>query len=289
MRLPLQIVLAVAVLASASTARAQMRSQGMDWNGDGRVDHIDYQIAQRYRSYDVNHDDRVGRSEWPGDARLFTRLDANRDGYVTLQEYTQGNGFNLDALGGPAFGFSAIDANHDGWLTRNEWSMSSADFKRLDINFDNRISRFEFEHDTASDDRFSPAQFNALDANHDGWLTRSESRMASAEFVRLDRNRDNRVSRFEFESAASATGAYIGPRSTAWRAGHHRGIQEGLAAGREDNLRNHGWDLEGQREVERADSGYTPEIGLLSDYQAGYLEGFQNAYREGYYTARNGR
>jgi opacity protein-like surface antigen len=131
MRLLLQIVLAVAVLASASTAQAQMRLQGIDWNGDGDVDNIDYQIAQRYRGYDLNADDRVGRSEWPGDARLFLRLDTNRDGHLTIQEYTQGNGFNLDALGGPAFGFSAIDANNGGWLTRR--GGHGANF-RLDIS-----------------------------------------------------------------------------------------------------------------------------------------------------------
>ncbi|RPI55676.1 MAG: hypothetical protein EHM55_07205, partial [Acidobacteria bacterium] len=166
MRLPLQIVLAVAVLASASTARAQMRFQAMDrnndgvitrsewrgnvqsfrnqdwngdgvlsgdevraggrrqtdwsqdWNRDGRVDGYDRQIAQRYSGYDLNHDNRVGRSEWRGDGRLFVRLDANRDGYVTLLEYAQGNGYNLDALGGPAFSFSTIDMNNDGWVTR---------------------------------------------------------------------------------------------------------------------------------------------------------------------------
>ncbi len=148
MRFPLQISVAVVVLASAATAQGQMRFQGMDtngdgvitrrewrgndnsfrnqdwngdgilsgdevrtgarrqtgwsqdWNRDGRVDNLDNQIAQRFRGYDMNSDSRVGRSEWPGDARLFTRLDANRDGYLSMQEYTQGGGFTLDSLGG---------------------------------------------------------------------------------------------------------------------------------------------------------------------------------------------
>ena len=63
-------------------------------------------------------------------------------------------------------------------------------------------------------------------------------------------------------------------------------LEHGLA-GREDFVRNQGWDLEGQRELEQADSGYTPQVGTLSDYQAGYREGFRNAYREGFYTARD--
>ena len=74
-------------------------------------------------------------------------------------------------------------------------------------------------------------------------------------------------------------------RSAAWRTGYDRGIQEGRAAGREDYTRRQGWDLEGQRELERADSGYTPQVGTLSDYQAGYREGFRSAYRAGFAEA----
>jgi hypothetical protein len=339
MRLPLQIGLAVAVIASAANAQAQMRFQGMDrnndgvitrdewrgndrsfrnndwdgdgvlsgdevrpgarrqsnwsqdWNRDGRVDNFDNQIAQRYRGYDMNSDNRVTRSEWPGDARLFTRLDTNRDGSLTMQEYTQGGGFSLDALGGPAYRFTNIDANNDGWVTRNEWQIGNADFDRLDINRDNRISRFEFENDTASynDYRNSPRAFTSIDSNRDGWLTRSESRMTNAQFDRIDSNNDNRLSRFEFENGAGVTRDEDTSRSAAWRTGYDRGIQEGRMAGREDYVRNQGFDLDGQRELERADSGYTPQVGSLSDYQAGYREGFRNAYRAGFNDARDGR
>jgi len=381
MRLPLHIGLTVALFATAATAEAQMRFQGMDgnndgiitrdewsgndrsfrnqdwngdgilsgdevragarrqanwnqdWNRDGRVDRYDNQIAQRYRGYDMNNDNRVARNEWPGDARLFARLDSDRDGYITMQEYAQGSGYSLDALGGPAFRFSNIDANNDGWVTRNEWTMTNADFDRLDINRDNRISRFEFENDTASYDDFR--QFTSYDANRDGWLTRAESRMSNVQFDQFDTNNDNRISRFEFENATDDSssdfdrfeivdrnndgwltrsewrGSEAGftrldtnrdnrlsrneydatantNRSAAWRTGYDRGIQEGRAAGREDYVRNQGWDLEGQRELERADSGYTPQVGTLSDYQAGYREGFRTAYRDGF-TAAGGR
>jgi hypothetical protein len=333
MRFPLQISVAAVVLASAATARGQMRFQGMDtngdgvitrrewrgndnsfrnqdwngdgilsgdevrpgasrqagwnqdWNQDGRVDNLDNQIAQRFRDYDMNGDSRVGRSEWTGGARLFTRLDANRDGYLSMQEYSDGGGFTLDSLGGASYRFANIDVNGDGLITRNEWNMNSADFNRLDVNRDNRISRFEFENDTAADNdsRYSSAQFNAFDRNRDGWLTRAESVMSTGEFDRLDTNKDNRVSRFEFENAGDAT--QDRNRSAAWRTGYDRGTQEGRAAGREDFTRHQGWDLEGQRELERADSGYTPQMGTRSDYQAGYREAFRIAYRAGFAEA----
>jgi hypothetical protein len=265
-------------------ARRQNWSQ--DWNRDGRVDNLDSQISQRFRGYDMNSDNRVARSEWPGNQPLFTRLDTSRDGYLTIQEYTQGAGFTLDAQGGPSYRFANIDMNNDGWVTRNEWNMDSSSFTRLDLNRDNRISRFEFENDTAAynDYNYSPAQFNTFDVNRDGWLTRPESRMASVDFDRFDVNRDNRISRSEFNTVATPPDAEAN-RSPAWRTGYDRGIADGRAAGREDFTRRQGWDLEGQRELERADAGYTPQVGTLSDYQAGYREGFRNAYRAGFIEA----
>ncbi|MEO5739111.1 MAG: hypothetical protein ABIS29_00755 [Vicinamibacterales bacterium] len=335
MHVPLQITVAAAVLATATTAHAQMRFQGMDtngdgvitraewrgnntsfrnqdwngdgilsgdevrtgarrqtnwsqdWNRDGRVDYLDDDISQRFRGYDMDNDNRVARSEWPGDARLFARLDTNRDGYLSMQEYAQGGDFTLDSQGVPSYQFSNIDLNNDGWITRNEWGMSTGDFNRLDMNRDNRISRFEFETDTAaySDDNYLPDQFYTFDVNHDGWLTRTESRMPSVEFDRFDTNRDNRVSRREFENVAVSNDT---ARSGAWRSGYDRGILEGRAAGREDYTRQQGWDLEGQRELEQADSGYTPQLGTLIDYQGGYREGFRSAYRTGF-TEAGGR
>ena len=259
-----------------------------DWNRDGRVDSQDAQIAQRFRGYDMNNDNRVAVSEWPGEQRLFARLDTNRDRLLSIEEYTTGAGFRLDAQGGPANRFSNIDANRDGWVTRNEWNMGSADFNRLDVNRDNRISRFEFEDDTPS----YQAQFANVDTNRDGWIARSEWRMGAAEFDRIDINNDNRISRFEFENVTSSNDDPSNPsasRSAAWRTGYDRGISEGRVAGREDFTRNQGWDLEGQRELVSADSGYTPQVGSLSDYQAGYREGFRNAYRAGFYEARDNR
>jgi EF hand len=266
------------------------QTMNQDWNRDGIVNNQDTQISQRFRGYDMDNDNRVTALEWPGDQRLFARLDANRDSYLTMQEYSNGAGFRLDSLGGPSYGFSGIDRNGDGWVTRNEWNMGSADFNRLDLNRDNRISRFEFEHDTGS--YGSPAvDFSSIDTNRDGWIARREWRMGASEFERIDANNDNRISRFEYDTVGAATNDDVSStrRSAAWRTGYDRGISEGRAAGREDYVRNHGWDLEGQRELERADSGYTPQVGSLSDYQAGYREGFRSAYPAGFYEARDNR
>ena len=64
--------------------------------------------------------------------------------------------------------------------------------------------------------------------------------------------------------------------------GYERGLVEGRSAGREDRERSQGWDLEGQRELEAADSGYESRFGARADYQSGYREAFRKGYREGY-------
>ena len=118
--------------------------------------------------------------------------------------------------------------------------------------------------------------------NHDGWLVRSEWRGTEDVFTRLDANRDNRLSHAEIKTPRSQLRRL---EAQAWRSGSDRGTQEGRAAGREDHTRRQGWDLEGQRELERADSGYTFQVGTLGDYQAGYREGFRSAYRTGFTAA----
>jgi hypothetical protein len=163
--------------------------------------------------------------------------------------------------------------------------MPTAEFDRLDANMDNRISRFEFDSvATPSTPATSYDRFATVDLNRDGSLVRSEWRGAEDEFTRLDRNRDNRISRAEYDGEVTNET----PRSGAWRSGYERGTQEGRAAGREDYTRRQGWDLDGQRELQRAESGYKAQVGPLSEYQAGYREGFREAYRAGF-TAAGGK
>ena len=182
--------------------------------------------------------------------------------------------------------------NNDGWVTRNEWNLDDASFTRLDLNRDNRISRFEFENDTAAynDYQYAPAQFNTFDVNRDGWLTRPESRMAAVDFDRFDVNRDNRISRYEFDTVATASApAAEVNHSAAWRTGYDRGMAEGNAAGREDFTRSQGWDLEGQRELERADSGYTPQVGTLERLSGRLSRGIQKRLSRGVHRSRRMR
>jgi hypothetical protein len=141
-------------------------------------------------------------------------------------------------------------------------------------------------------------RFTELDTNRDGFVTRNEWKWSDGAYYRMDTNSDNRLSRYEFQSGLANTtnrvtdengsdgrwnGATASPqRNHATQSGYDRGLSEGRQAGREDRTNGHGWDLNGQTELERADSGYYSQLGALGDYQNGYREGFRLGYREGF-------
>ena len=125
----------------------------------------------------------------------------------------------------------------------------------------------------------APDTFASVDVNHDGRLSRDEWRWSQGSFANRDRNGDGMVTRAEF---ADRTAASNGQQSAAYRAGFDHGIVEGRQAGLEDRRDATRADLEGQRELEQADSGYTPQVGSRGDYQAGYRAAFRQAYGEGF-------
>jgi EF hand domain-containing protein len=124
--------------------------------------------------------------------------------------------------------------------------------------------------------------FTSLDMNRDRMVTVNEWQWARTSFDRLDLNHDGRLTAAEFKGTAVAEPT----RSAAYRTGYERGLIEGRQAGREERLNNRAWDLEGQTELEQADSGYQPGMGPRADYQTGYREGFRRAYREGWDQAK---
>src|SRR5262245_5611585 len=137
-----------------------------------------------------------------------------------------------------------------------------------------------------------------VERDDDGVVTRAEWQGSREIFRQVDRNHDNVLSGAEvwenwddqigLGNRPSASGSArnrqgtTAARSAAYRAGHERGQIDGRSAGREDRDRNQGWDLEGQRELERADSGYEARVGSRTEYQAGYRDGFRAGYPQGY-------
>jgi Ca2+-binding EF-hand superfamily protein len=186
-----------------------------------------------------------------------------------------------------ASGFASLDRNRDGRITLDEWPSDRPTFDRADHNRDGVISRAEFlnednspvdrrvNRDRRSHDEPPADLFTSVDKNGDGLITRDEWQWSRRSFNQRDRNRDGRLTPAEFGGVAAPNA------SAAYQAGYQRGLAEGRQAGREDGQR-HTWDLDGQRELETADSGYNPVVGSHDDYQAGYRAAFRRAYGEGF-------
>jgi Ca2+-binding EF-hand superfamily protein len=262
------------ILSGDEVRPGARRQQPTGRRADPAVERDTDWTDERFRALDVNRDGRVARREWDASAEVFTRIDRNRDNFLSAAEF---KGEEDDARADRNTGadrFGDLDANRDGRLSRTEWQGSVAVFEALDANRDGTLTRAEAigTEGGARDD------FRGIDVNGDGSIARSEWHWNAAAFDRLDDNRDGRLTREEWDNTATPPAQ----ENPAYRAGYDRGRTEGVQAGREDRSGPKVWDLEGQRELEQADSGYQPIMGNRADYQAGYRSGFRRGYREGF-------
>jgi len=196
---------------------------------------------------------------------------------------------DADAAGSQPMRFHDMDRDGDRVITRGEWRGNDQSFKQHDTNADGVLSGNEV---LVSAQRPSPdrsrreeraVRFDRMDRDHDGRLGRNEWNSAADAFSRADLDHDGTVSRAEYLDIAGNPPAGVRRDTNTYRAGYDRGLGEGRQAGKEDRVVNGGkWDLEGQRELEQADSGYRADLGTRADYQAGYRAGFRVGYGEGF-------
>jgi Ca2+-binding EF-hand superfamily protein len=149
--------------------------------------------------------DRTEAASLPFILKKFDAIDADRNGYITLEElqafrashkrhHRHHGGFvkKLDKDGdgrisrdeaavAPRFAqhFDRMDADHDGFLTREELraahkAMRTARWKRIDTDGDGKVSLAEAQ---ANAPRLAK-HFEQLDANHDGFVTPDEMKAA---------------------------------------------------------------------------------------------------------------
>ena len=227
--------------------------------------------ASGFRDIDHDRNGRVTRDEWHFDLESFRRADHNRDGWISRAEFLGGDPSTDDDRNDR---FDFLDINRDSRVSRAEWHGTADRFAALDDNRDGMLSRAELRGGNEP-----PADlFTSVDVNRDDVITPDEWHWSLASFDERDANRDRRLSRGEFG------GPVLDTRSGVYRQGYDRGLIEGRQAGREDKQNKVGWDLEGQRELEQADSGYQANLGPRAEYQSGYREGFRRGYREGFGT-----
>jgi hypothetical protein len=231
---------------------------------------------------------------------------------ATASPMPQDNGRQSNQRKGESSRFLSMDRNRDGVITRDEWRGSDQSFREHDWNGDGVLSGDELRPGarrsatSASNDpgnRQSAAyragydrgtlegrQAGREDKTHNRWdldgqreLEQADSGYSSQLGLRSEYQAGYRAGfRQAYADGFGRPSASNDTRSHAYRAGLERGLIEGREAGRQDKMRRNRWDLEGQRELEQADSGYTPAMGPRVDYQAGYREGFRRAYAEGF-------
>jgi EF hand len=284
---PLVLTLAAGVFAAASAAGAQQpRNEGNLYQVQ-RGERFDDWTLQGFRDLDADGNGRITAAEWPYDREDFRRADHNGDGILTQREFLGETGNDGDRAAGDNGNASStadarfldLDANRDDRVSRSEWRSDGATFDRLDENRDGYLTRAEMAGPYSAS-----VDFSSLDSDRNGVISRGEWLQSAASFERLDTNHDGRLTPIEYAArrGGGTTATNVTQQSAAYRAGYERGMTEGRTAGREDRSRNQGWDLDGQRELEQADSGYYEALGARADYQAGYRAAFRLGYREGF-------
>jgi Ca2+-binding EF-hand superfamily protein len=258
------------VMAAPAFAQYTDRYQAMDDNNDGVISRSEWRGSdQSFRRHDWNNDGVLSGDEVS-------------NGWRRRDNGNYGNERRGEPSDWTAPAFDRLDDNRDGRISRQEWGYSDDAFRRADRNNDGVLSQREFLGEEGFD-RNPANRFDALDLNHDGRVSRREWTGSSETFAWLDRDNDGVLTRYEVVGSNNGTTTRNAVADTrAYRAGQERGLADGRKAGREDKTRRNAWDLDGQRELEQADAGYDAGLGPRDDYQAGYRNGFVRGYHEGF-------
>ncbi len=209
----------VVTLQEMRAMRAR-RMEALDTNGDSRISRrefmsarppgarsrrqpqMDRRRARIFSRIDADRDGFISPAE--GEASLvrwFARMDADRNGRLTRREFIEAR---RRLGGGSARRFQRLDANRDGAISFGELLNQRADqMQAIDRDKDGKVSRREFLA-RGPRDRVRLAQrvrlFERLDANRDGYITPLENGLAlKSWFARLDANRDGKLTQEEIE------------------------------------------------------------------------------------------
>lgn len=164
---------------------------------------------ERFSALDKNGDGKVSKDEFTGPPARFAQLDADHDGFITLQESRApiaaavGDGRMLPPR------LKAMDKNSDGKVSRDEFTGPAARFDRIDADGDGfltlqEVRQFAARVAAAAPGRGAVARFDALDKDKSGKISREEFPGPAKRFDRLDSDHDGSLTRAELRAATGA-------------------------------------------------------------------------------------
>ncbi|HEX3131813.1 MAG TPA: hypothetical protein VH394_31035 [Thermoanaerobaculia bacterium] len=118
------------------TERNWDRDRDRHWNDDESGN-------MRFQGMDRNGDGRISRNEWRGNDQSFANHDWNGDGILSGNEVRPAGQWDDDDWNGERGWedrFETLDRNDDRYLSQDEWPGAIRLFNILDLNRDGRVS-----------------------------------------------------------------------------------------------------------------------------------------------------
>ncbi len=118
-------------------SKEEIESFSVQGRSNGELDPNQGRLAA-FGRLDVNRNNVIDHSEWPGHDGVFGYLDANQNGSLTREEFLSNNARFWNQP------FENLDFDADGIIVRSEWLDSDRSFDRLDRDRNGAVERREF-------------------------------------------------------------------------------------------------------------------------------------------------